>query len=126
MGSCAGTIISRLRVSKLWAVLHWRLQFAAMSSVYKLAAVAALLLIGPAMYVVSRAHSLSYAFSRVGIGDSASAVTASMGKPQSEARTNLHLRAEVEYRYRVWPIPRLWVVGLRDGKVVEKAEVAAP
>jgi hypothetical protein len=59
-----------------------------------------------------------------------------MGKPQEESQRDVASASELqqpsrpdqeettvtEYRYYAWPLPRLWVVGLRDGTVVEKAE----
>jgi hypothetical protein len=89
----------------------------------KIAAVAAFLLLGPAMYVVSRAHMLSRAFERVQVGDSAAAVRGTMGRPQDERGGDASPAAKIEYRYSVWPFPRAWVVGVRDGKVVDKAEI---
>jgi hypothetical protein len=94
-----------------------------MLSFSKAAAVVVLLIMGPAMYVVSRAHTLSRAFAHVQVGDTAAAVVTTMGKPQDEAQGNVSADSKIEYRYTAWPFPRAWVVGLRDGKVVEKAEV---
>ena len=74
-------------------------------------------LFGPAVYVLSRAQSLAAHFERINVGDSAQTVKRVMGAPQSEERVNLHLKAQVEYRYSVWPIPTVWVVGLTDGAV---------
>jgi hypothetical protein len=96
-----------------------------LTRITKIAALAAVLLIGPGMYVVSRARSLDMAFSRINVGDSASAVTAVMGRPQREERTKLRLNADVEYHYSVWPIPNVWIVGFRSGKVVAKAQVSS-
>ncbi len=84
-----------------------------------------LLVIGPVMFVVSRSHSLSGAFDRVNIGDAADKVFTTMGPPQEKTTTNLYLHGDTEYRYSVWPAPQLWVVSLKDGKVVEKAEMKA-
>jgi hypothetical protein len=94
-----------------------------MSFVTRIGAAVALLLIGPSMYVVSRAHSLELAFSRVRNGDSVTTLAATMGAPQAQGPGDPHLSAEIEYRYWVWPLPRTWVVGLKDGKVVEKMQL---
>ena len=94
-----------------------------MRSVSKLAAVIVLLLLGPAMYMVSRAHSLGLAFARIQPGDSAATVINSMGKPQDETSGTAVAGSRTEYRYIAWPFPRAWIISLRDGKVVDKAEV---
>jgi hypothetical protein len=73
--------------------------------------------IGPAMYVFSRAHSLTAAFQRVQVGDTPAQVTAVLGKPGSEVDGN---GGSLEYRYTSWPIPTVWVVRFSGGKVVEK------
>jgi hypothetical protein len=91
---------------------------------------------GPAMYVLSREHALAAAFTRVNIGDTTAAVIVVMGKPQEETQRDVASPSELqqpsrpeqeettltEYRYYAWPLPRLWIVGLRDGTVVAKAE----
>jgi hypothetical protein len=97
-----------------------------MSTLLKIGVIAMLIVIGPVMYVVSRGHSLTIAFGKINVGDSAQTVVATMGPPQTQARTNLSLHGDTEYRYSVWPVPQLWVVSLKDGKVVEKAEMQSP
>ncbi len=73
--------------------------------------------IGPVMYVVSRAHTLTTAFQRVQIGDTPEQVTAVLGKPGSEVSE----RGEsLEYRYTSWPLPAVWTVRFNGGKVVSK------
>jgi hypothetical protein len=74
------------------------------------------------MYVVSRAHTLSLGFSRVQIGDSVDAVRQAMGRPQEQTQGGSGPDTE-EYRYSARPYPRVWVVGLRAGRVAKKAEV---
>jgi hypothetical protein len=73
--------------------------------------------IGPAMYVFSRAHSLNNAFRHVQVGDTVEEVAATLGKPGSQVRGN---GGSVEYRYTSWPIPTVWIVRFNGGKVVEK------
>jgi hypothetical protein len=73
--------------------------------------------IGPAMYAFSRAHSLANAFRQIHIGDTAQQVTAVLGKPGREVSGS---GGSVEYRYTSWPIPTVWVVRLDGGRVVEK------
>src|SRR5262245_53800961 len=84
-----------------------------------------LLLIGPVMFVVSRGLSLARAFEKVQVGDSAETLRTTMGAPREEAHSNLYLHGDTEYRYSVWPIPHVWVVGLKDGKVLEKQSMAS-
>ena len=74
-------------------------------------------IIGPAMYVFSRAHTLNNAFQHVQVGDTAAQVTAVLGKPGSEVSGT---GGNVEYRYTSWPIPTVWIVRFNAGKVVEK------
>jgi hypothetical protein len=107
-----------------------------MISVPKIAAIAVLVTMGPVMYVMSREHALAAAFTRVHIGDTTEAVMVAMGKPQEESQRDVASASELqqpsrpdqeestvtEYRYYAWPLPGMWVVGLRDGTVVEKAE----
>jgi len=74
--------------------------------------------IGPAMYVLSRAHSLTTAFQHIQVGDTTEQVIAVLGRPGSEVRGG---SGSLEYRYTSWPIPTVWVVRFNGGKVVEKA-----
>jgi len=73
--------------------------------------------IGPGMYVFSRAHSLSNAFRHVQIGDTAEQVITVLGKPGREVNGG---GGSLEYRYTSWPIPTVWVIRFNSGKVVEK------
>jgi hypothetical protein len=73
--------------------------------------------IGPMMYVVSRAHTLTAAMQRVQIGDTPEQVTAVLGKPGSEVSEG---GASLEYRYTSWPLPAVWTVRFNGGKVVSK------
>ena len=82
-----------------------------------------LILIGPLMYAVARMNGLSAAFAKINVGDPASAVLARMGSPQGETHGDRRRRTDVEYRYSVWPLPKVWVVGLKNGQVVEKSEL---
>jgi hypothetical protein len=97
-----------------------------MSNALKIGILVFIVLLGPAMFIVSRGYSLGIALDKINVGDSAETVVATMGQPQSQVRTNLALHGDTEYRYSVWPVPQLWVVSLKDGKVVEKAKMRAP
>jgi hypothetical protein len=85
-----------------------------------------LVLIGPVMFVVARSLSLARAFDKVQVGDAAATVKTTMGAPQEEASANLYLHGDTEYRYSIWPVPKLWVVSLKDGKVIEKQTMSSP
>ena len=90
-----------------------------MSPLKTVSLVLILLIIGPAMYVFSRAHSLTLAFARINVGDTTDRVAAVLGKPQGESDASA---GHVEYRYSAWPLPIVWIVRFGDGKVVEKLE----
>ena len=83
-------------------------------------------LLGPTLYVFSRAQALNARFARISIGDPVETVRGVMGPPRSEERVHLYLKAQIEYRYWVWPVPTVWVVGLTDGRVVDKSEMQPP
>ena len=105
----------------------FRAQSSPMNDIAKLskfAAIVVILLIGPVMYVVSRAHSLTHAFSRINVGDTPAEVTAILGKPTNGVDQNRG-NSDVEYRYSAWPLPKVWVIRFRNGKVVEKTEVSS-
>ncbi len=74
--------------------------------------------IGPMMYVVSRAHTLTTAIQRVQIGDTPEQVAAVLGKPGSEVSGD---GGSLEYRYTSWPLPTVWTVRFSGGKVVAKS-----
>ena len=88
-----------------------------------IAAVALAVLIGPIFYVFARAQALRAGFERISVGDTAPVVRKAMGAPAREERVNLHLHAELEYQYSVWPLSTTWVVGFTGEKVVDKSEV---
>jgi hypothetical protein len=88
------------------------------------ALIVALLLIGPAMFITSRYLSLGQRFEKVNIGDDLATVKATMGTPSEEATTALYFHGDREYRYFVTPIPTLWVVSFKDGKVVAKDKIS--
>ncbi len=94
-----------------------------MSHLKPIALLLALILIGPAMYVFSRAHTLTMAFARINVGDTTAQVASVLGKPQTESDG---AAGQVEYRYSAWPLPNVWIVRFGDGKVVEKAEGSVP
>jgi hypothetical protein len=97
-----------------------------MSTTAKIVAILLVLAIGPAMYVFGRANSLTRALDKIDVGDSTEAVVSKMGQPQADVRTGLYLHGESEYHYTCWPLPGLWVVSFKDGKVLEKDRVESP
>ena len=96
-----------------------------MSTGKTFALILAILLIGPVMFVSSRFLSLGQRFEKVSIGDDAAKVKATLGRPSEEATTGLYLHGDTEYRYSVMPVPGVWVVAFKDGKVIEKQKVDA-
>ena len=98
----------------------------AMSARTTIAAIILVVIIGPVLYVFARARALEAGFERIGVGDTAVQVRKAMGAPVREEKANLYLPAAIEYRYWVWPVPTLWVVGLTDDKVVAKSELQSP
>ena len=96
-----------------------------MSNLKTMLAILAVLAIGPVMYIAGRGNSLSGALGKVKVGDSPQAVIAAMGHPQEEARTSLYLHGDTEYRYSTWPLPGVWVVSFKDGKVLEKSRLSS-
>ncbi len=97
-----------------------------MKTRWTIAAVILAVLIGPILYVFARAQALDARFERIHVGDTAMAVKKTMGAPLREERANLYLHAQIEYRYSVWPLPTVWVVGLTADKVVDKSELRSP
>ncbi|HVO46710.1 MAG TPA: hypothetical protein VMT29_10280 [Steroidobacteraceae bacterium] len=93
------------------------------SPAVRVALVAAFLLLGPAMFVVSRARALGLAYTHVHLGDSAASVVATMGRPQQQAGEGAPGGA-MQYVYSAWPWPHQWIVNLRDGKVIGKSEIS--
>jgi hypothetical protein len=86
-----------------------------MSPLKQVAILVALVIIGPAMYVFSRAHSLTLAFARIKVGDTADQVLHVMGKPDEGMAPE-----PAEYRYAAWPLPQEWVIHFSGGKVASK------
>ena len=93
---------------------------------WTIAAIVLAVLIGPILYVFSRAQALHAGFERISVGDTVPVVRKAMGPPAREERVNLHLHAEFEYHYSVWPLPTTWVVGFAGDKVVDKSELQSP
>ena len=91
-----------------------------MSTAKTVSLIAAILLIGPVMFIVSRGLSLARGFDQVKIGDTDAAVKHAMGAPPEEANNQLHINSNTEYRYSIWLIPKVWIIRMKDGKVVEK------
>lgn len=77
-----------------------------------------LVLIGPVMYVFSRVHALDLAMARIHPGETMTDVTAALGRPQQERPLRAPASAELEYRYTVWPMPAVWVISFKGGRVV--------
>ena len=96
-----------------------------MSTGKTFALIIAILLIGPAMFITSRYLSLGQRFEKVTLGDDLVKVKATMGTPTEEATTSLYLHGDREYRYSVTPVPGLWIVSFKDGKVVEKEKLSS-
>ena len=97
-----------------------------MSTAKTVSLIAAILLIGPVMFIVSRGLSLAKGFDQVKIGDTDAAVKHAMGAPQEEAQANLRLQNATEYRYSIWLIPKVWIIRMKDGKVDEKESTGSP
>ncbi len=78
----------------------------------------ALVLVGPVMFLISRTYALDQAFARLRPGDTRAQVLALLGEPQRQVRLGPPGRGARQYRYRVWPLPGVWEVDLRAGRVV--------
>jgi hypothetical protein len=90
-----------------------------------IAATVLAVIIGPVLFVFARTQALESGFQRVKVGDTVPAVRKAMGAP-GEERHAVYLQAETEYRYWVWPLPGMWVVGFAGDKVVDKAKLRSP
>lgn len=91
-----------------------------MNRALSIALPAAVVLIGPGMYVFSRAHALDAALARISAGETPRQVITALGEPQQKQQLMPPQQADLEYRYTVWPMPKAWVVRFRDGRVVAK------
>lgn len=78
----------------------------------------ALVLIGPAMFVFSRAAALDAAFARLRGGQSGAQVRRLLGRPDAEVALAPQGESLREYEYRVWPLSGLWAVEFRHGRAV--------
>jgi hypothetical protein len=94
-----------------------------MSTGKTFALIFALLIIGPVMFITSRYLSLGQRFEKVNIGDDVATVKATLGPPTEQATSGLYLHGDSEYRYSITPVPGVWVVSFKDGKVIEKERV---
>ena len=83
-------------------------------------AAAAGVLIGPGMYVFSRAHALDVNLARISAGETPQQVISLLGEPQQQRQLALPQQGNLEYRYTIWPMSKAWVVRFRDGRVIEK------
>lgn len=81
----------------------------------------ALVLVGPAMFLISRTDALDQAFARLRPGETRAQVIALLGAPQRQVRLGPPASG-LEYWYRVWPLPGVWEVDLRAGRVVGARE----
>ena len=77
-----------------------------------------LVLIGPAMFVIARMRALDVGIASLHAGESPAQVVSVLGEPQQQVRLAPPARADFEYRYRAWPLPRTWEVDFRAGHVV--------
>lgn len=84
------------------------------------AVAAAVVLIGPGMYVFSRARALDVTLARISAGETPQQVISALGEPQQKRKLSPPGQGNLEYRYTVWPLSKAWVVRFRDGRVVEK------
>ncbi len=75
----------------------------------------ALVLIGPAMFVFSRAAALDAAFARLRGGQTQPQVQRRLGRPDERAAVG---EGTLEYEYRVWPLSGVWAVEFRHGRAV--------
>ena len=82
----------------------------------------ALVLVGPAMFLISRTFALDQAFARLQPGQTRAQVLSLLGAPQRQVRLGPPARPGVQYRYRVWPLPGVWEGDLRAGRVVGARE----
>jgi len=83
-------------------------------------AAAAVVLIGPAMYVFSRAYALNTTLARISAGETPQQVITALGEPQQKRQMAPPQQGNLEYRYTIWPMSKGWVVRFRDGRVVAK------
>ena len=83
-------------------------------------AAAAVVLIGPGMYVFSRARALDATLARVSAGEAPQQLITALGEPQQKRQLSPPQQGDLEYRYTIWPMSKVWVVRFRDGRVVEK------
>lgn len=78
-----------------------------------------LVLIGPAMFVLSRVYAFDSAFARIRPGETRAEVQAVLGRPARRIwRRVSRTRVELDYRYTVWPLSGAWVVAFAGGRVV--------
>jgi hypothetical protein len=83
-------------------------------------AAAAVVLVGPVMYIFSRAHALDANLARISAGETPQQVISALGLPQQKRQLAPPRQGDLEYRYTIWPMSRAWVVRFQDGRVVEK------
>ena len=75
------------------------------------------------MYITRARLAPREGFDEIQVGDAPAAVLAAMGKPQEECASGSlpHGRHGVSLLHLAWP--RVWVVSLKDGKVLEKSKL---
>lgn len=78
-------------------------------------------LIGPAAYVLSRARALDAALARIQPGDTPQQVLSILGEPQQKLSLAGKDSADLEFGYRVWPLPGEWLVRFKSDRVVSTA-----
>jgi hypothetical protein len=73
-----------------------------------LALAAAVVLIGPSMYVFSRARALDATLARVSAGETPQQVITALGEPQQKRQLSPPQQSDLEYRYTIWPMSKAW------------------
>jgi hypothetical protein len=66
-------------------------------------------------------------FDAVALGIPESAAVANLGRMYESAKPTEHwLHSELEYTCHVWPVPKVWAVGISSGLVSEKELLVSP
>ena len=82
----------------------------------------ALVLIGPAMFVFSRAAALDAAFARLRGGQTQAQVRRLLGRPDARIALAAPGGGSLEYQYTLWPLSGAWAVEFRHGRLVAARE----
>ena len=66
-------------------------------------------------------------FDAVVLGIPESAAVSTLGRMYEPAKpTERWLHSELEYTCHVWPVPKVWAVGISSGRVSEKVVLVSP